>query len=76
MRPFEFLPHEYFLVKLSLIFLSVRNMKFVLPSNFWLSLIPPLFHENAGAPRGSILHPIHVLEISISIANFRDVAPV
>ena len=31
MRPFEFLPHEYFLVKLSLIFLSVRNMKFVLP---------------------------------------------
>ena len=69
MRPFEFLPHEHFLVKRSLIFLSVRNMKVVLQ----LLAVP---YENAGGPERKLLHPIHVLEISISIANFRDVAPV
>ena len=72
MRPFEFLPHEYLLPdETQPHFPSCENYEIRAPPNFWLSL----FHQNAWAPRGSILHPIHVLEISISIANLDDVAP-
>ena len=70
MRPFEFLPHEYFLVKLSLIFLSVRIMKFVLPPTFDCPLFPLSFTRMPGPREEASSTPFMFSRLAFQLPTF------
>ena len=70
MRPFEFLPHEYFLVKLSLIFLSVRIMKFELPQLLAVPYSPSLSRECRGPERKHLHTPFMFSRLAFQLPTF------